>query len=311
MSTTNNLPPSWEPSGNFTQVPNEFLRCPRISRTAKVIGICIMSHKPSYPSYSTLRKYTGVCRDTVARSVSELVQWGIIEYVKGNSYKQSNRYRIRPPDCWKIGDLNFKPVEKSNRSKKKTSNESIEVVENYDSYQSDSPSLSSQNNELISVDFSDSNNTPDNTNRKRAIKNTNGVARPAAHGPRLLDFFTTDPRIIKMKSYLDEGYLQKWGQREHKNPGLLWFCNRLVELHEFFQEYPDHVPEFKRAEFIYREIEAIQNLNSGLAKTRLKQRLNRYVHQRILRQQAPLITAENVLEMENKTGNWKEGGYEF
>lgn len=311
MSTTNNLPPSWEPSGNFTKVPNEFLRCPRISNSAKVIGICLMSHKPSYPSYTTLSEYTGVCRDTVSNAVYELVQWGIIEYIKGNSFKQSNKYRIRSPDDWKIYDLNFIPVEKPNRSKKKTSNEPIEVVKNYDCYQSDDQSVSSHNNELILVDFSDCNNTPDNTNRKKSIKNTHGVLRPASHGPRLLDFFATDPRIIKMKSYLNEDYLQQWAQREHKNPGLLWFCNRLIDLDEFFKEHPKHVPEFRKPEFIHREIEAIRNLNSGIAKARLKERLNRYVHKYNLQRQAQIVTSESLLEMDHTTGNWNEGGYEF
>lgn len=77
----------------FTQILNSIIRDGSISVYAKMLYICISSHgEKSYASYPLLMKELGISRPTIAKSLNELVDKGLIKYVKGNSSKRANEY---------------------------------------------------------------------------------------------------------------------------------------------------------------------------------------------------------------------------
>ncbi|MBL7672140.1 MAG: helix-turn-helix domain-containing protein [Bdellovibrionaceae bacterium] len=296
-NSDNDSPKSWKPTEKFTQVPNEFIRSPRISSSAKAVGAYLMSLDPCYPSYNKIMANAGVCRDTVGGAILELTEWNIIGYIQGNSHGRANKYWIKDIEVWKIRDQNFEPVKTIERSAKRTRKNRLKtpnVVGISDTYESENSSPPGMKFEPDQVCTSDSKNTHFNTNEKRSMEKTNGVTRPAAKGPLLRAHFANDPKIRKMKHHLTANYLAEWEEREAMSPGLKWFCQRLQELYNFFEAHPDHVPEFRKGDFIVRMIDEVKKYaKDGTSSEHLQKRFDKFIKQKELRQNPLIVNGSN------------------
>lgn len=285
------LEESWSPVTEFTKIPNQLIRNNRISSSALRLVAAIMSYNPSYPSYSKLSKNTGLCRETISSSLKELVAWGIVDYIQGNSFKNSNKYIIRPISEWHIFSSEFELVVNSDQSKKRTySKRTRNSVENSDLYESGHPTSNGQYSEPTSVSLSDCNNTNKKINERKTICNSNEVEK-----------LTRNSAIEKMKWYLDQDYFNEWQNRKTENPGTEWFNNRLVQFNDFFSTYPGIVPDFKRHEFLTREINRIKNTQKNGDGSKRVQKLFEKMIQRYNVKQGTV----------QSNGNGNESDYDF
>lgn len=89
---------------NFTQVPNQLIRTPYLTSSAKTVLMVIMSYTPSYPSYGSIMTSTGLSRPTVSKAIAELVTANVISYVKGSNLKGTcNQYSMKNESEWTLG----------------------------------------------------------------------------------------------------------------------------------------------------------------------------------------------------------------
>lgn len=66
----------------FTKVPNIVIRSEKLDVYDKAIFNCIESCNPSFPSYTTLMKWTGMSRTRVCKSLKNLEQLKVISRYK-------------------------------------------------------------------------------------------------------------------------------------------------------------------------------------------------------------------------------------
>lgn len=85
--------------GGFVCIQNELARMPKskLSLEAFKVYCIIKSYDPSFPSYSKLEEDSGLGRKCIAKVIKELVEGRLISYVKGNSTRKSNVYRVLEP----------------------------------------------------------------------------------------------------------------------------------------------------------------------------------------------------------------------
>lgn len=108
---------------NFTQIPNEILRCPYISIKARLLYSVLLTYKPSHPSYKKLQDITGLTRNRVGSCLKELLQRNIINYEKGNSRKKANLYTFN-----EISQCNLTSMNSDTRLEGQLVSESILVT---------------------------------------------------------------------------------------------------------------------------------------------------------------------------------------
>lgn len=95
MKTENDL------KGNFTKIPNNLIRNPRLSPLSKTVYILIRSYSPSFPSYARILHESGIAsRTTLSKCLNELKAKKFIRVIDSSKHR-SNLYEfpIQPMDC--------------------------------------------------------------------------------------------------------------------------------------------------------------------------------------------------------------------
>jgi len=81
----------------------------------KELFCLLKSFNPSFPSYLRIRDLTGMAKATISKSLKSLKKLGLITYVKGNSFKKANFYKVLDETEWLIESAEIKPVQKLNQ----------------------------------------------------------------------------------------------------------------------------------------------------------------------------------------------------
>ena len=89
------------PSIGYSKVPHTLSQSNLLDPFSFRVLIFLASLNPSFPSYETISKITGVSRREVARSIKKLKDLGFIFYEKGNSCNKANQYAVKftPRQC--------------------------------------------------------------------------------------------------------------------------------------------------------------------------------------------------------------------
>ena len=81
-------------SGNFTQIHNSVIRTPKLTPYDKTIYMLIKSFDPSFPSYETIMKITGIrSRTTLSGSFERLEKYKLVLRNRSNE-RRSNLYKF-------------------------------------------------------------------------------------------------------------------------------------------------------------------------------------------------------------------------
>ena len=89
---------SYEQIGYFAMIPHSFIEdSKRMSFHSRWLYVALVYYRNSqsgvaFPSYTTIRKLTGMRRENISSSIKELEEKGWIEKV--SRYSQSNLYKI-------------------------------------------------------------------------------------------------------------------------------------------------------------------------------------------------------------------------
>lgn len=82
----------------FTMIPNELIRTLKIDHYDKIILIVIASFNPSFPSYETIQKFSGLSRERVWKSLMKLDETGLVRRYRGGKSTLYYPYWISSPD---------------------------------------------------------------------------------------------------------------------------------------------------------------------------------------------------------------------
>lgn len=107
----------------FTRIPNRLIRSEKYDVYDKAVFMCIASCQPSFPSYDSLQKWTGISRERLAKSIKKLSEGGVIKIEKVG---RSNLYRTHWCQNEPVRQTNYnsspdelKPVRQANSKKNK------------------------------------------------------------------------------------------------------------------------------------------------------------------------------------------------
>jgi len=118
------------------------------------------SLNPCFPSYTYLSNVSGLSRPIVIASVKWLIEHGLIDKIsKGNSFGNSNQYKILPKKYWKVKKLKIKSkvvkeIDQSSELTSTSKGDLLEVVNQIDC-NNNNIKITNKNNNNVIFDFLD------------------------------------------------------------------------------------------------------------------------------------------------------------